>query len=193
MPPPLILASTSRYRRELLERLGLAFVQVAPEVDEDAIKNEGLPPRRVAEILAQRKAAAVAARHPGAVVIGSDQLVADGATVIGKAGSRERAEAQLRGLRGRSHELVTAVHVIHPGGAEHHLTIATLAMRPLGDDAIARYVAADDPVDCAGSYKLERRGIALFSAIACDDHSAIIGLPLIWLAGVLAGLGYEVP
>lgn len=191
--PPLILASTSRYRKELLERLGLPFQAVAPGVDEEAVKAEGLAPRRVAEVLAERKAAAVATRHPGAVVIGSDQLVADGARILGKAGSRAAAEAQLRSLRGRSHELVTAVHVIHPGGTERRLAIATLAMRELSDAAIARYVAADDPVDCAGSYKLERRGIALFRDIACDDHSTIVGLPLIWLSGVLAELGYETP
>lgn len=191
--PPLILASTSRYRKELLARLGLAFTTEAPGVDEDAVKATGLAPRRLAEVLAERKAAAVAARHPGSVVIGSDQLVADGDRILGKAHTRDGAADQLRSLRGRSHELVTAVHVIHPGGAERHLAIATLAMRGLSDAAIARYVAADDPVDCAGSYKLECRGIALFSAIACDDHSSIIGLPLIWLSGVLGRLGYEVP
>lgn len=191
--PPLILASTSRYRKELLLRLGIPFACEAPGVDEDAVKAQGHAPHALAEVLAARKAGAVAARHPGAVVIGSDQLVADGPHVLGKAGSRDRAEAQLRSLRGRTHELVTAVHVIHPDGAESHLALARLTMRNLADAAIARYVAADDPVDCAGSYKLECRGIALFSAIACDDHSGITGLPLIWLTGVLARLGYEVP
>jgi septum formation protein len=193
MPPPLILASTSRYRKELLGRLGLAFTAEAPGVDEDAIKGAGLAPRQVAETLAGRKAAAVVGRHPGAVVIGSDQLVALDGDVLGKAGTREAAVAQLRRMRGRTHELITAVSIIHPGGTLEHTAIARLAMRDLADDALARYVVADDPVDCAGSYKLECRGIALFARIDCDDHSSIVGLPLLWLTGALAGLGYPVP
>jgi len=191
--PPLLLASTSRYRKELLERLGLPFQAVAPQVDEDAVKGGGLAPQQVAEVLAERKAAAVAARHPEAVVIGSDQLVALDGEVLGKAGTRERAVEQLRALRGRTHELLTAVCILHPGPARRHTAIARLTMRQLDDAALARYVAADDPVDCAGSYKLECRGIALFSRIDCEDHSAIVGLPLLWLSAALAQLGYPVP
>lgn len=193
MPPPLILASTSRYRKELLERLGLPFQAEAPGVDEDAIKGAGLVPRQIAETLAERKAMAVATRHPGAVVIGSDQLAALDGQVLGKAGSRERAVGQLRAMRGRTHELITAVCVVHPGGTERHTAIASLAMRQLDDAALERYVAADNPLDCAGSYKLECRGIALFERIDCDDHSSIVGLPLLWLSGALARLGYSLP
>lgn len=192
--PPLILASTSRYRKELLGRLGLPFQAVAPGVDEEAIKGAGLAPQQVAETLAERKAVAIAQRHPDAVVIGSDQLVALDGQVLGKAGTPERAVAQLCAMRGRTHELVTAVCVIQPGVTPHrHTAIARLSMRNLDDAALERYVAADTPVDCAGSYKLECRGIALFDRVDCDDHSAIIGLPLIWLSGLLGRLGYPVP
>lgn len=192
--PPLILASTSRYRRELLARLGTPFACEAPGVDEDAVKADaGLSPRQVAETLAERKARAVAARHPGAVVIGSDQLAHLDGAVLGKPGDEARACAQLARLAGRTHELVTAVCLVHPGGVEHHTDLARLSMRPLDAAAIARYVAADRPLDCAGAYKLECRGIALFAAIACADHTAITGLPLMWTAGALTRLGYAVP
>ena len=190
----LILASTSRYRQELLARLGVAFTCQAPGVDEDSVKaDRALGPRQVAEILAERKAQAVAARHPGAVVIGSDQLAHLDGDVLGKPGTAEAAEAQLARLAGRTHELVTAVCIIHPGGVERLTDLARLSMRPLAAAAIARYVAADRPLDCAGAYKLECRGIALFSAVACADHTAITGLPLIWTAGVLGRLGIPTP
>lgn len=190
----LILASTSRYRQELLGRLGVPFVSQAPGVDEDAVKTDrSLGPRQVAEILAERKARAVAERHPGAVVIGSDQLAHLDGAVLGKPGTAGAAEAQLARLAGRTHELVTAVCIIHPGGIERIADLAHLTMRPLSSEAIARYVAADQPLDCAGAYKLECRGIGLFSAIACADHTAITGLPLIWTAGVLGRLGFAIP
>lgn len=192
--PDLILASTSRYRKELLGRLALPFACEAPGVDEDAVKADGsLSPRQVAEILAERKARAVAARHPQAVVIGSDQLAQIDGQVLGKPGTAAGAEAQLARLAGRTHELVTAVCIVHPGGCERLTDIARLRMRPLDAAAIARYVAADRPLDCAGAYKLECLGIALFEQVACDDHTAITGLPLVWTSGVLARLGFAVP
>ena len=192
--PPIILASTSRYRKELLARLGLPFTCVAPGVDEDAVKTDRtLGPRPVAEVLAERKARAVAERHPGAVVIGSDQLAHLDGRVLGKPGSAEIACAQLAGLAGRTHELVTAVCVIHATGIERHTDLARLSMRALDAAALARYVAADQPLDCAGAYKLECRGIALFESIACADHTAITGLPLIWMTAVLARLGCRTP
>lgn len=191
--PPLILASTSRYRKELLARLGLSFDCEAPGVDEDAVKADGLEPRALAETLAEAKARAVAARHPGAVVIGSDQLAHLDGWVLGKPGTAEAAQAQLARLAGRTHELVTAVCIIHPGGVERITDLAQLGMRPLDALALARYVAADRPLDCAGAYKLECRGIALFSSIVCSDHTAITGLPLIWTAGVLGRLGFPIP
>ncbi len=192
--PDLILASTSRYRRELLARLRLPFACVAPGVDEDAVKADGrLSPRQVAETLAEAKARAVAAQRPGAVVIGSDQLAHLDGAVLGKPGTAANAEAQLARLAGRTHELVTAVCVVHPGGIERHTDIARLGMRPLDAAALARYVAADQPLDCAGAYKLESLGIALFGQVDCADHTAITGLPLLWVSGVLARLGFAAP
>jgi septum formation protein len=192
--PTLILASTSRYRKELLSRLGVTFVSEAPGVDEDAVKHDAsLTPRQVAEVLAERKARAVAERHPDAVVIGSDQLAHLDGTVLGKPGTAAHAVAQLARLSGRTHELVTAVCIVHPGGVERCTDLAHLTMRPLDAAAVDRYVAADQPLDCAGAYKLECRGIALFSAVSCADHTAITGLPLIWTGSVLAKLGFAVP
>lgn len=192
--PDLILASTSRYRRELLARLRLPFACASPGVDEDAVKADGrLSPRQVAETLAEAKARAVAALRPDAVVIGSDQLAHLDGMALGKPGTAANAEAQLARLAGRTHELVTAVCVVHPGGIERHTDIARLAMRRLDAAALARYVAGDQPLDCAGSYKLESQGIALFSSVDCADHTAITGLPLIWVSGVLARLGFAAP
>ena len=194
MAPPLVLASTSRYRKELLARLGIEFTSEAPGVDEDVVKNDSrLLPQQVAELLAEQKARAVANCFPKAVVIGSDQLAQLGTAILGKPETEAGACAQLKRLAGHTHELVTAVCVIHPGGVERHTDMAKLTMRHLDDAAIARYVAADRPLDCAGSYKLESSGIALFERIGCDDHTAIVGLPLIWLAGVLSRVGYRIP
>lgn len=192
--PDLILASTSRYRKELLARLALPFACEAPGVDEDAVKADAShSPRQVAEILAERKARAVAERHPGAVVIGSDQLAQLDGQVLGKPGSVAGAQQQLARLAGRVHELVTAVCIVHPGGVERLTDIARLRMRALDAAAIARYVEADRPLDCAGAYKLECLGIALFEQVECTDHTAITGLPLIWTGSVLARLGFAVP
>jgi len=191
--PELILASTSPYRRALLERLGVPFHCVAPSVDEEAFKDAGMPPRALAARLARLKAESVAEAEPGAVVVGSDQLVAFEGRVFGKPGDADRAVEQLVTLAGRSHELITSVSVVHPWGAFDHTDVTTLWMRPLTRNEIERYVAADRPFDCAGSYKLEERGIVLFEKIASDDHSAITGLPLIALTTILRGLGFSTP
>jgi septum formation protein len=191
--PPLILASTSRYRAALLARLGLPFETVAPEVDERSLEEPGLEPRAAAERLARAKAAAVAARRPGAIVIGSDQVCAAGDQVLHKPGTRERAVEQLLALAGRTHELITAVAVQAPGRVLEHTDVSRLTMRPLERAALERYVDADQPLDCAGAYKLEERGVALFSRIECADASAITGLPLMALVEMLDSLGIVVP
>lgn len=193
MAPELILASTSAYRRALLERLGVPFRCVAPEFDEEAFPREGLSPRGLAEALARGKADAVAAREPAAVVIGCDQLVSLDGRILGKPGDAARALDQLGAMSGRAHELITAMVVVAPGRRFEHTDVARLTMRPLGRPTLERYVARDLPVDCAGSYKLERGGIALFERIESDDHTAITGLPLLALAGILAGLGFDAP
>ncbi|WP_337176481.1 nucleoside triphosphate pyrophosphatase [Paludisphaera sp.] len=192
-PPELILASTSPYRRALLERLAVPFRAVPPDFDEEAFPREGLTPRALAEALARGKAEAVAARVPAAVVIGSDQLVALDGRILGKPGDPARAADQLQAMAGRTHELITAMVVLAPGRRFEHTDVARLTMRPLDRAAIERYVARDLPVDCAGSYKLERGGVALFRRIESDDHAAITGLPLLALAEILAGLGFAIP
>jgi septum formation protein len=191
----LVLASTSAYRRELLARLGAAFETAAPDVDEAAWKGRGLAPRDVARQLARAKAEAVArVVGDGATVIGSDQVCALGSETFGKPGTAERAGEQLARLAGRTHELLTAVCVVGPvHGVWEHTDVARLSMRALDAGSIARYVAADRPLDCAGSYKLEARGIALFEKIECADHTAIVGLPLVALTLELVRRGWVLP
>ncbi|MEW4567853.1 Maf family protein [Tautonia sp. JC769] len=191
----LILASTSPYRRALLERLGLPFRCRAPGVDEDQFKAVGLPPRELADRLAIAKADAVARLEPDprSIVIGSDQLVAFEGRVLGKPGSVERAVEQLLSLAGREHELITAMAVIQGTNVVQHTDVARLRLRPLSRAEIERYILADRPIDCAGSYKLEARGVALFDRIVSDDHSAITGLPLIALTTILRDLGVSIP
>ena len=188
-----VLASTSVYRRELLARLGVPFRWVAPRFDEAALSREGKTPRAVAEALAEGKAVSIAVLERGATVIGCDQLVALEGRVLGQPGSLERAIEQLLALAGRSHELITALVVLHNEQSCRHTDVSRLRMRPLTRRQIERYVEHDRPVDCAGSYKLEQRGIVLFESIATEDQSAITGLPLIRLTSILRTLGHAVP
>jgi septum formation protein len=194
-PMDLILASTSPYRRTLVERLGVPFRCVAPPVDEQALKAgwDGVHPRELAERLAAAKAASVASAEPDAAVIGSDQLVSLGGSILGKPGTIEQAVAQIRAMSGRTHELITAIHVVYAGTIYAHTDVTRLVLRPLTLDEILRYVEADQPLDCAGSYKLEARGIALFERIDSEDHSAITGVPLIALTTILRSIGFAIP
>ena len=191
----LILASTSPYRKALVERLGVPFRRVDPMLDESALKSKmgKTSPQALAESLAMAKAGAVTARFPESAVIGGDQVVAFDGQILGKPGSDERAVAQLWSMSGRSHELITAMVVIAPGRTFPTTDVATLRLRRLSLEAIRRYVEADHPSDCAGSYKLEARGITLFDRIEADDHSAITGIPLIALTSILIELGFEIP
>jgi septum formation protein len=189
----LILASTSPYRRALLERLRLPFRCVAPGVDEASIQARPLDPVAMAGLLARAKAEAVAAREPGAVVLGSDQLVAFEGRVLGKPGTAEKAIEQLLAMAGREHQLVTSVAVIDPAGAEVVTDVARLRLRPLTRGEAERYVAADGPLDCAGSYKFESLGIALFDRIEAEDQTAIVGLPLLAVCRMLRARGFAVP
>ncbi len=159
-PPGLVLASTSVYRRALLERLGVPFRWRAPLCDEEALKSEEVDPRTLAETLAHAKAASLAVSERAATVIGCDQLVSFQGQVFGKPGSVDAAVDQLRAMAGQSHELVTALAVIQGEQFFRHTDVTRLWMRRLSQAAIERYVAADQPLDCAGSYKLESRGIA---------------------------------
>ena len=189
--PPLILASSSVYRAELLRRLGLPFRQSAPGVDETP--REGEPPAALAMRLARLKGQAVSGQYGDAVVIASDQVAVLDGRPVGKSGSVERARAQLRAASGRDVSFLTAVHVRAPERAFDHLDVTRVAFRTLNDAVIARYVEAENPLDCAGSFKAEGLGIALFEHIESRDPTGLIGLPLIWLADALRRLGYPVP
>jgi septum formation protein len=189
----LVLASTSRYRRALLERLGIPVRCRAPRVDEESEKTAGLEPRSLAALLARAKALSLCDEEPHSTLIGCDQLVACEGRIFGKPGVVAAAVDQLVQMSGRSHDLITALAVRHEGRVIEHLDVTTLHMRPLGREEIERYVAADLPLDCAGSYKVEGRGIVLFERIESADHTAITGLPLIALTTILRDLGYPLP
>ena len=189
--PPLILASTSRYRRELLERLRLPFEVVAPWVDETPLPGEA--PAVLAQRLAMAKARAVAALHPGAIVIGSDQVADLHGQAIGKPGTHERAVAQLRSMRGQRITFQTAVAVVRAdrGYAQGLLASVVVSFRDLSDAQIEHYLRTEQPYDCAGSAKCETLGIALLEAIDNDDPTALIGLPLIRTCRLLREAGLD--
>lgn len=191
-PARLVLASTSSYRRELLARLGLPFDVTRPEVDETPVGDEH--PAALASRLAAAKATAVATLAADAWVIGSDQVADLNGRALGKAGGREAAIAQLQAMSGREvafHTAVCLARAGHPALASTDRT--TVRFRALSDGEIARYVDAEQPWDCAGSFKCEGLGIALFDAIETSDPSALIGLPLIATAGLLRRAGFAVP
>ncbi|QDT43283.1 Maf-like protein YceF [Gimesia alba] len=189
----LILASTSSYRAEQLKRLGLDFETRDPQVDEALFKQAGFTPETLAEVLALEKAKQVAGQNPETIVIGGDQLVSFENTILGKPGSEQAAIDQLMAMQGKSHTLITAIAVIGPDFLETHINQTTLKMRQLDQDAIKRYVQFDQPLDCAGAYKLESQGIALFVEIQSTDHSAITGIPLIALTTLLIKAGVTLP
>ncbi len=187
----LVLASTSRYRRGLIERLGVPFEAIAPNVDERAVL---LPPKALAAALSGAKAEAVAAVVPDALIIGSDQVPSIDGEALEKPGTPERAEVQLRRLAGRTHELITGVCVLDAATGERreHLDVHRITLRPLTAAQIAAYVARDEPLDCAGAYKVESLGISLMASIEGEDFTAITGLPLIAVTRMLAELGLDV-
>jgi septum formation protein len=191
--PRLILASTSIYRRQLLERLGVPFSCRSPICDESIHPGEERTPKLLAERLATTKVRSVQESDPDAVIIGCDQLVAFRGHIFGKPGTAERAAAQLESMSGQTHDLITAMVVIDRDEIHEHTDVTTLRMRSLSRQEIERYVDADAPLDCAGSYKLESRGIVLFDEIRSSDHTAITGLPLIALTSILRNLGFPIP
>jgi septum formation protein len=192
-PPALVLASGSSYRRALLARLGLPFRQEAPGVDERIAAGEA--PAEAVLRLARAKAATVLARHPGAIVIGSDQLAVRGDEILGKPGDSARAVEQLTRSSGRQVEFLTGVCLLsaaHPDTAEEHMDITRVVFRTLTGEEIRNYVEWDMPYDCAGGFRAEGLGIALFERIDSQDPTGLIGLPLIWLAQALRRLGLPV-
>jgi len=203
--PRLVLASTSIYRRQLLERLGLPFTTSRPDVDESARPGEDA--QMLTRRLARAKAETVAQGQPGSIIIGSDQLATCGGRMLGKPGSEGCAVEQLRSLSGARVTFHTAVHVMHSGTprtqpvrgpqeiclAETHMDTTTVYFRQLSDEEIQRYVARERPLDCAGGFKAEALGISLFERIESQDPTGLVGLPLIWLAAALRRQGFALP
>ncbi len=189
--PRLILASTSRYRRELLQRLRLPFEVVSPDVDESPQPGEA--PGAMAARLALAKAEAVAAQQSDAVVIGSDQVAELDGAAIGKPHTHDRAVAQLRAMSGRRVVFHTAVAVVRRerGFAQALLAPVVVTFRVLTDAEIDHYLRAEQPYDCAGSAKCETLGIALLAAIDSDDPTALVGLPLIRTCALLREAGLD--
>lgn len=189
----IVLASTSTYRRMLLERLQLPFETDRPETDEAALAGE--TPAATAERLALDKARAVATRWPDALVIGSDQVAHLGDQIFAKPGSEARAIAQLQRMSGQTVVFHTALALLNTrsGRAQVEGVPTRVRFRDLGDDEIRRYVERERPLDCAGSAKSEGLGIALLEAVSGDDPTALIGLPLIALSRMLRAEGVELP
>lgn len=190
---PLVLGSTSRYRRELLQRLRLPFDVLAPDVDETP--HPGETPADLAVRLALAKARVVAAHRPQALVIGSDQVADLHGQPLGKPGTHERAVRQLQQMSGQTVLFQTAVAVVcqASGFERSELAVVRVTFRSLDDDTIERYLRAEEPYDCAGSAKSEGLGIALLERIENDDPTALVGLPLIHTARLLRAAGVQVP
>ena len=187
--PPIILASTSRYRRELLARLHLPFTTRSPQTIEDVVDGEA--PAAMAQRLALAKARSITA--PDSIVIGSDQVASLEGRVLRKPGSADAAFAQLRACRGKSVLFHTAVAVVetHAETTLQHVDRTEVVFRRLDDAALERYVQLESPLDCAGSFKSEGLGVALFERISSEDPTALIGLPLIFVADALRKLGAD--
>ena len=186
----ILLASTSPYRKALLESLGVPFQTARPRIDEDEAKQAFTRPLEMAQGLARLKAESL--KGPDLVVIGGDQLVRLGDEILGKPHTKERALQQLLKMQGRTHEIITAVCVCTPERNIEFVDITRMSMKPLPEDELLKYIREDQPLDCAGSYKIEKSGRRLFSEIQSEDFSAIEGLPLRKLAEVLQTLGYDI-
>ena len=186
----LILASTSPYRRRLLERLRLPFECEPPGVEESPVAGES--PRQLAARLARAKAAAVAGHRPEATIIGSDQVASIDGALLGKPGHFDAAFSQLRRCSGRCVEFTTGLCLLGPGDLALDTIVSTrVYFRELGEDRLKRYLELDQPYDCAGSFKWESLGICLFERLDSEDPTALEGLPLIALSGMLLQAGLD--
>jgi septum formation protein len=196
-PPPapraLILASTSRYSASLLQRFGVPFDARDPAIDET--ERPGESPRARAFRLSEAKAEAVAKQFPAAIVIGGDQVPATSTTILNKPGNAANCREQLKLLSGSTAEFYTActIRCLETGVRLSHVDTTAVKLRPLSDAEIDRYIEREKPFDCAGGFKAEALGIVLFERIDTEDPTAIVGLPLIWLAGALRAVGFAVP
>jgi MAF protein len=190
--PPLILASTSPFRKELLVRLNLPFETAAPDIDESRMDNE--PADELVRRLSEAKARAVGATHPG-LIIGSDQVATHGESILGKPGDHATAMQQLRRLSGEHVTFLTGLCLLDSTTGEVQLDVVpfSVVFRKLDDEQIDRYLRQDQPYNCAGSFKSEGLGITLFERMEGEDPTALIGLPLIRLTGMLANAGIRLP
>lgn len=189
--PTVVLASTSRYRRELLNRLRVPFIVESPAVNEGALSGES--PSSNALRLAQAKASAVAAKHPEAIVIGSDQIADLHGEAINKPGDHQTALAQLQRMQGQQVVFHTALAVIYRQRVLVDNVPTVVTFRRLDETALDNYLRLDQPYDCAGSAKIESLGIALLESVQSTDPTALIGLPLIRLTSMLIELGLTIP
>ena len=189
----LVLASGSPYRRMLLERLGIEFEVAEAAIDETPGPEE--PPARMVTRLAEAKARAVAGDYPGRLVIGADQALSLDGAAIGKPGDAAQARRQLQACSGRTATVCTAFCLVgtHGGVVDTGMVPTEVVFRRLGADEIQRYVEVEQPLDCAGSFKVEGLGITLFSRVTSDDPTALIGLPLIEVAAALRRTGIKLP
>lgn len=193
LPLPLLLASSSPARRQLLERLQLPFTCASPDIDETA--QTGEPVSALVSRLSQTKAQALAVQHPDTLIIGSDQALELDGDILGKPGNHEGARQQLQRLSGRSVTFYTGLCLLNTASDRCQLTVETftVSFRPLNLDSIERYLRADQPYACAGSFKSEGLGIALFERFEGRDPNSLIGLPLMALVDFLAGEGITIP
>lgn len=188
----IILASKSPYRKELLSKLHIPFECLSSSVDEDKFKNEITDPFKLATTLAYEKAQDVFKKNQDAIIIGSDQLGSIENKILSKPHTQENALKELMHLQGKEHKLITSVCILSKDSKIEFQNVTTLKMKSLTEKQIQQYISIDKPFDCAGSYKLECSGIALFEKIVTDDQSAIIGLPLLELSIHLQDLGFSV-
>ena len=190
---PIVLASSSPYRRGLLDRFLDEYETMSPDIDES--NPGGLPPGELATHLARRKAEAVSANARDALVIGADQLAVLDDTVLGKPGSAQKAVEQLLAASGKTMRFLTAVCILDPAARTRyeHTDTTVVRFRQFDRRLAEAYVRHDEPYDCAGSFKLEGAGFVLFESVEAEDPTALIGLPMIWVADRLLQLGYLLP
>lgn len=186
----LILASTSPYRKQLLESRGLSFRAIAPLCNEDELKLPHLSASQLTLHLAKAKAESLTEVNPQAMIIGCDQVLEFKNKIYGKPNTKERALEQLLELQGQCHQLVTSIYIHSPIKTFSHTEVVSLKMHPWSTEELEKYIELDQPLDCAGSYKLEKRGLILFERISADDYESIIGIPLISLFNFLKKEGF---
>lgn len=189
----IILASTSVYRKQQLERLHICFETAAPNVDENSLKAKGLDHIELSRELSRRKARNISHANSDAIVIGGDQVASFNQIILSKPKTREKAFDQLKLLAGKEHRLISSLAIIAENQEFVHTCTAKMKMRMLSDEQIKRYIDIDQPLQSCGSYRLEALGISLFEKIDCEDYTSIIGIPLMWTARALSTLGISVP